>query len=440
MSLEPYLSYENRGVDWIDRYPAGWMATRLSRLLRGIKDGTHGTFARVDQGRPFLSAKNVQDWGLKIDESESQISEDDFREIVANGYPADGDVAITIVGTIGRACVYRLPSATAFQRSVCFLRPGKALAPEFLKYQVQADVFQEQLRLRTKVSAQPGVYMGDISSIGVLVPTQFEQHRIVEYLDRETEEIDAFIADQEGLIILLNERRGATITHAVTKGLDLTVPMKDSGVEWMGLIPKSWDVAKLGWYSSCNSGKLISADDVEVVDDSDHKYPVIGGNGSMGFAKSFNVSAPVLVIGRVGALCGNVHLVTDPAWVTDNALRLTVTKKYVLQYLAHLLRTRDLNLLADKTAQPLITGTLVSRQRVPLPPVETQTEIAEYLENETTEIDAAIDDARQAIKFSKERRAALISAVVTGKIDVREAISVKHQLLEGEPVGAAQRD
>ena len=143
----------------------------------------------------------------------------------------------------------------------------------------------------------------------------------------------------------------------------------------------------------------------------------------MGYCDSSNCNHPVLVIGRVGALCGNVHLITPPAWITDNALVMpTDAATFSQKYLAAVLRTRNLNELADKTAQPLITGTRVRNERIPVPPLPEQAAIAAYLDLETQKLDALVLKVEAAVERLQEYRTALITAAVTGKIDVRGAV------------------
>ena len=253
----------------------------------------------------------------------------------------------------------------------------------------------------------------------VPVPPVDEQFAIARLLDRETAKIDALIAEQEKLLALLAEKRQATISHAVTRGLDPNVPMKDSGIPWLGQVPAHWEVVPMRWYSICNSGDGISSDAIEPTDEQPHNIPAIGGNGRMGFTSLSNVTRPVLAIGRVGALCGNVHVVQPPAWISDNALMLNPSSAFSLEYLAEVLRSRNLNQIASKTAQPLITGTQVTDQRVPLPPMNEQYAIAEFIGREMARLDSLEGETERAIILLRERRSALITAAVTGQIDVR---------------------
>ena len=140
----------------------------------------------------------------------------------------------------------------------------------------------------------------------------------------------------------------------------------------------------------------------------------------MGYCDKANVNHLVLAIGRVGALCGNVHFVRPPAWITDNALRLeSESSAYDYRYLAAVLRIRNLNEIAAKTAQPLITGWQVRDQRLPQPSLPEQQAIVDYLDRETAKLDRMTEKVEAAIEKLQEYRTALITAAVTGKIDVR---------------------
>lgn len=233
------------------------------------------------------------------------------------------------------------------------------------------------------------------------------------------------VAKKERLIELLREKRTALITRAVTKGIDPDAPMKDSGAEWLGKIPTHWETVPLKWNAVCSSGNWIPVEYVDSVPDPKYfrQIPVIGGNGRMGYSDRSNVQDSVIAIGRVGALCGNVHVVAPPAWITDNALVLRVDEScFQLRYVADVLRVRNLNDLADRSAQPLITGTQVRDHRLPRPHLDEQRAISSFVEREAKKIDAVVEKVCEAIDRLKELRTALISAAVTGKIDVREAV------------------
>jgi type I restriction enzyme S subunit len=137
----------------------------------------------------------------------------------------------------------------------------------------------------------------------------------------------------------------------------------------------------------------------------------------MGYARAGNITQPVLAIGRVGALCGNIHEISPPAWISDNALQLQSCEGFSLKYLAVVLHSRNLNDIASKTAQPLITGTQVQDQRLPLPAIDEQEAIVRFLHRETAKHDALITEQRTLIDLLKEKRQAIISHAVTKGLD-----------------------
>ncbi len=243
--MKKYDNYKDSGIEWIRKIPDHWDIILFKRIILKIKDGTHGTFQRVSNGHPFLSAKNVYDNGIKIGEKESNISEEDYLEITKNGFPSKNDLLITCVGTIGRTYVYDFEKPMAFQRSVTFIRFYDGINPQFYKYYVQSSIYQNLLISLAKTSAQSGIYMGDLMNTTTIKIPPFEQTAIANYLDHKTAQIDTLIAKKEKFISLLQEERTAVINQAVTKGLDPNVPMKDSGIEWLGEIPEHWEVKKL---------------------------------------------------------------------------------------------------------------------------------------------------------------------------------------------------
>jgi type I restriction enzyme S subunit len=169
-----------------------WAEKALGELCV-IKDGTHGTYSRTARGALFLSAKNVFDGGLHIEE-ESYISEQDYQQIVSNGYPQKGDILLSCVGTIGRCCIYDGTIKAAFQRSVVFIRSNTAYNG-FLAYAIKSAPVQSQLIQSANASAQGGVYLGALAKLQLeLPPTKAEQTAIASILSDMDAEIDALTA------------------------------------------------------------------------------------------------------------------------------------------------------------------------------------------------------------------------------------------------------
>ena len=203
--MKMYEEYKDSGVKWIGEVPSHWKIAPIKRFLSGMQDGTHGTYQTVDSGYPLLSAKNVFDTGLCIEDAERKISKDDYYSIIANGYPQKGDIALCCVGTIGRCCIYNEDVPYAFQRSVTFLRCNEAGYNRFFLYCLKSQVANTQYRMYEKTSAQSGIYMGVLKTLIFPIPTFIEQHHIAAYLDAKTEKIDKMIAKAEKKIEYFGE-------------------------------------------------------------------------------------------------------------------------------------------------------------------------------------------------------------------------------------------
>ncbi|MEI2657804.1 MAG: restriction endonuclease subunit S [Nitrosomonas sp.] len=421
MSFPRYESYKDSGVEWLGEVPEHWVCKPFWTLYRRTKRTGY-------VNEQLLSV--YRDYGVI-----PKASRDDN-----NNKPSDDLNPYQLV-KVGDLAINKMK---AWQGSVAISEYQGIVSPAYFVYESTNDEISRFLHYLMRSSRYITGYLTlskgirvnqwDLepqyhSRMSVVLPPKDEQQIIATFLDRETAKIDALIAEQQRLIELLKEKRQSVISHAVTKGLNPNVPMKDSGIEWLGEVPKHWGVVPLRWFASCASGNGISIEQVETEADTKQLVPVIGGNGVMGYTNLVNVKHSILAVGRVGALCGNVHIVNPPAWVTDNALILDAAPNaFDLTYLASVLRSRNLNDIASKTAQPLITGTQVRDQRVPQPPLEEQSAIVNFLDRETAKLDTLTTEAKTAITLLQERRTALISAAVTGKIDVRGLVSAKTEV------------
>lgn len=188
---------------------------------------------------------------------------------------------------------------------------------------------------------------------------------------------------------------------------------KSSGVAWLGDIPAHWEVKKLKYILSVRSGDNLPSNQIKV----DGDYPIYGGNGVMGYTDVFNYQEDKIIIGRVGAKCGNVRLVSGKKWVSDNAL--IVDAKEDNKFVTVLLQVLDLNRLSSQTAQPLITGSLLKEQSIALPPLAEQTAIATYLDSQTARLDTLTEQKRQLIRLLQDERAGIINEAVTRGLDAR---------------------
>lgn len=297
----------------------------------------------------------------------------------------------------------------------------------------------------------------DFANIPIAFPPIDEQRSIVSYLDRETAEIDAFIADQEELITLLSERRIATIFVSATRGLDPDIRLKDSGVEWLGEVPEHWTIEKLSWLAKLGNGSTPATENLDYWTNGDIPWlnsscvnlgEVVEPNKLVTKAAVNACHLPMVRSGSVlvgltgqGKTRGMATRLRIDSTINQHLAYITPFPPLDASYAYWFLTAayQQLRFISDGNGGTKggLTCEQLRRLRIPLMSLEEQNEIAVYLDRETTAIDATITDAREAIALSKERRAAVISAAVTGKIDVRGLIDPGTIGVEGASVGAA---
>lgn len=406
----PYSKTRDSGVEWLGKVPEHWESARL-KFLAGLNMGQSPSSEECNLdgvGVPFLQGN--AEFGPEYPTPRQYCPS-------ARKHACPDDILLSVRAPVGALNV--ADQVYGIGRGLCAITPSdKFLDQRFAIYLLY--VIKTELDSVATGSTYQAVSVEQVASIHATAPPLSEQRTIASFLDRKTALIDDLVAKRKRQIELLQEQRTALISRAVTKGLNPDVPMKDSGVEWLGEVPEHWGVIPLKWRARCSSGDSLQVDDVTPVPEIGRQTPAIGGNGVMGYTDKVNIVTPVLVIGRVGALCGNVHRISPPAWVTDNALILDADSRvFEYSYLHAVLLSRNLNNLAAKTAQPLITGSQVRDQRLPCPPLSEQLAITSFLDRETAKIDTFVAKVQLSIEKLKEYRQSLISAVVTGKIDVR---------------------
>lgn len=189
--------------------------------------------------------------------------------------------------------------------------------------------------------------------------------------------------------------------------------MKPSGLAWTPEIPADWTVKKLGFLASLKSGNSITAEDIK----EDGPYAVYGGNGLRGYTDRFTHEGEYALIGRQGALCGNINYAKGQFWASEHAVVVTPREEVAVRWLGELLRAMDLNQHSASAAQPGLAVETIAALKVPIPPLGKQRAIADYLDRETARIDALIDAKERVLALLAEKRRALITRAVTGGLD-----------------------
>jgi type I restriction enzyme S subunit len=375
-----------------------------------------------------------------IDDSRRRLASE-----MAQGYSylEEGDVAyakVTPCFENGKGLIARdLPAGRAFATTeVTVLRPGPRLDAGYLAWVLQSEDFKSRGEAHmTGAGGLRRVPDAFTASYPVPLPELGVQRAIADYLDHETAQVDAFIATSERLIHLLTERRSAVISRAITKGLNPTAPLKPSGVPWLGDIPAHWESIQVKHVGRAIIGLTYSPE--EVVGSADEGTLVLrAGNiqqGRIVFEDSVYVSTPVPDRLRLResdiVICarnGSAHLVGKNSVATSEVVGQTwgafmaVLRSDINDFLRWVLNSPIFSASTGQFATTTInqlTSSTLHGLRFALPPESERRAISEYLDRAISDIDRAISMTRRSIGLARERRAALISAVVSGQREPR---------------------
>ena len=423
--MQCYPEYKESRIDSIGKIPEHWVSSKLGYVSTIFKGGTpKRNVDRYFQG-DLPWARPVDITGLKgalyINDTKIHISEEALGNSGARRLPV-GTVLLTSRATIGETAITTVPMATnqGFANFYC----NPELFNVFLVYYLQA--IKDLLISLGSGSTFLEVTKRTLLGVGILVPPLPEQTQIANFLDLKTQQIDELIRVKERKIELLTEYRSSLINQAVTKGLDPTVEMKPSGVEWIGEIPKHWAISKV-------KHELESLDHLRVPLNSETRgsmkskvYDYYGASGVIDNVEAYIFDESLILIGEDGA---NLYLRSTPLafkatgkyWVNNHAHVLR-PRHGNIDYLTNMLESLDYTHYISGAAQPKLTAGRLMNITVVIPPLSEQNQIANFLDRKTRQIDELRSNEEQIVKLLKEYRQSLISAVVTGKIDVRNEV------------------
>lgn len=417
-----YSAYKYSGVEWLGDIPSHWIIRRL------------GDFTKLMNGFPFESDGFNSTEGVRLVRIRDLVpgcTETYYRG--PNGHEAlinNGDVLIGMDGDFNVA--WWTGGAAVLNQRLCSLRPKDGLDKRFMYYWLSFPL--KAINYLTYSTTVKHLSSSDVTKLRYAQPHLMEQSQIVAFLDRETAKIDALIAKKERLIALLQEKRTALISHAVTKGLDPNVPMKDSGVEWARHIPEHWlvqrnvllfrDRDERGFPDlpilevSIRSGvteRQFSDERVEqkAEDPATYKRAKQGDlvfnkmrmwQGAVGVAPIDGLVSPDYTVAKPrDGVCSRYY---------ENLFRTSVYMTEVNRYSHGIVKDRNRLYWDQFKEMPSL-----------FPPPDEQRRIVEHIDRVTTQINALIAKVQNGIDKLREYRTALISAAVTGKIDVREEVA-----------------
>ena len=431
MSLPRYESYKDSGVKWLGEVPEHWEMQKVSRNFIARKGANASNLTKeycstIEGEYPVYSGQTENNGVM------SSINQFEF-DAGNEGYlfsTTVGAKAMTLLNVVGKFSLS--------QNCMVIIPISKEINIRFVYYHLQPAFSYERNLIPEHMQAS--FRMEDLYQYLFALPTSHEQSTIANFLDQETAKIDNLIAEQQQLIKLLKEKRQAVISHAVTKGLNPDVPMKDSGIEWLGEVPEHWEMKRLKNISPFIAVGIV-VNPSEYVSEEGLPY-IYGGDISEGKINTQNcrrisdfdskknaktrLSVGDLLTVRVGAP-GITAVVTEDC-EDGNCASVMLIKRgsFASNWLCYAMNSRivrfQVQVVQYGAAQEQFNISHAVNFWIVTPPIDEQRTILIFLDNETTKLDILTKEAKIAINLLQERRSALISSAVTGKIDVRNFV------------------
>ena len=448
MKFKIYTKYKDLEIKWIREIPEEWEVHRLKFLLSSLESGSRETGGgnQLDEGVFSLGGEHIN-WDGTLNLDNPKLISEEYYHLMNQGKLKINDVLLVKDGvTIGKTAILRKKEfeKMAVNEHVFLMRSNKRISSRLLYYLICGDSGFKQIKLTEVGSAQGGINQDFIAKVYFSIPEdKHDQIAITNFLDKKTSRIDALVEKDKRLIELLKERRATLINHAVTKGLDPNAKMKDSGIDWIGKIPEGWEVNKIkntnyvkgriGWHG-------LTSEEYQ----DEGAFLVTGTdffNGHIDWSSCHHVSwerykeDPYIhlkendvLITKDGTI-GKVALIEDlPDKATLNSGVFVIrplNRKHISHFMFWILNS----LVFEKFFDYVKRGATIShlyqetfeRFIFPIPSLDEQKAIAEYLNKFTARINKTIQKIQKKIELLEEYKKSLIHHAITGKIDIRRS-------------------
>ncbi|MCF7970480.1 MAG: restriction endonuclease subunit S [Methylococcaceae bacterium] len=435
---QAYAKYKDSGVEWLGEIPNHWMSTELKRysVVQGGYAFSSDSF--IEAGKAVIRIGDIkQDGSVSLESCKYIKSEnaDQYSQYQVN----NGDLLMAMTGaTIGKVGRFKENEPALLNQRVGSFKCNRIyLNYRFFWYVLNSSGYQEYIKITAFGGAQPNISDSGMVGYQSAFPLENEQTKIAQFLDHETAKIDTLIEKQRRLIELLKEKRQAVISHAVTKGLNPNAPMKDSGVEWLGEVPEHWKLIKVSYVGQILNGSTPDKNNLSYWTDGTIPWlsssclnsDIINEPSSYITKNAYDSSSVELIpsgallVGMVGQgkTRGTSAILSIDSCINQNMAAIIPNSKININFIFYIFQSmyQDLRELGRGGNQAALNCEIIASVRIPLPSIEEQNKIVRFLENLLNKLELASHLGLEQIALLQERRTALISAAVTGKIDVR---------------------
>lgn len=413
--MKKYENYKDSGLEWLGMVPEHWGIVPLKYLLsEPLQYGANESADNCNPSEPrYIRITDITEDG--------KLRKSTYRTLPyqkAEGYMLKkGDILFARSGaTVGKTFIFEEDYDACFAGYLIKASCNEKLLPMFLYYFTSSNSYENWKNSTFNQATIQNIGADKYCTLPIPTPSSEEQEGIINFLSHNVAQIDALISEKEKMVEDLKAYRSSLITETVTKGLDKDVKMKDSGVEWIGKMPQNWKLLKLKRIVNLKSGTSLTSD--RILDEG--KYQVFGGNGPRGYIDDYTNEGNFVLIGRQGALCGNINYANGKFWATEHAIICYPLKEIDTIWLGETLRAMNLNQYSISAAQPGLAVERINELLIPTPSISEQKEISSYLKLKITQIESAISEQEHQLSDLKSYKSSLITEAVTGKIDLRD--------------------
>ncbi len=443
MKLSSYPAHKESDVTWLGGIAEDWGVRPIKYLvITPVTDGPHATPEIVSEGIPFVSAEAINHGRIDFDKIRGHISEEDHGLFSKKYKPKLGDIYLVKSGaTTGRVAIVETDAEFNIWSPLAAIRCDPGIIDRyFLFYYMHSNEFQTGIELNWSFGTQQNIGMGVIENLDVPIPSLPEQQQIAAFLDWKTRKIDALMARKKELLEKLKERRIAVITQAVTRGLNPSAPLRDSGIPWLKKVPAHWETANIRRFATMRTGHTPSRNAATYWEDCDIPWFTLadvwqlrdGRNMYLGETKErissvglANSAAELLPPGTVifsrTASVGFSGIMPRAMATTQDFWNWIPGPRLVSEYLLFQFRamSQEFEKLTMGSTHKTIYQSDAASLRICVPPISEQQAVVHHILSSTSRLDVLVDKIEGAIGRLTEYRSALISAATTGKIDVR---------------------
>ncbi|WP_367109579.1 restriction endonuclease subunit S [uncultured Psychrobacter sp.] len=429
--------------------PEGWMEKSLNHISAYDKnsfvDGPFGSDLKSsdykESGIPLIQLNNIRE-GKHVLQNYKFINEKKRVELSRHVALPNDIIIAKMAEPVARSAIVsdKYPEYVIVADCVKLSPDLSLINLSFLNWAINSDLVKMNAELVSSGTTRIRISLGELKKLKIPYPSLIEQKKIANFLDYQTAKIDTLIDKQQTLIQLLKEKRQAVISHAVTKGLNPDVPMKDSGVEWLGDVPEHWELVPLKYLCNFSGGGTPTKDNLSYwtggtipwVSPKDMKsfwidktQDYITENAVKESSTKLVKAGSLLMVVRSGILQRTIPIAINTVDVTMNqdmrALQFNerMTSEYAANYIVGNVDKLLFTWSKDGATVESIEQEYLSNSLFPVPPIDEQNKIVDEINDQMKIFDTLILKAQEAIQLMQERRTALISAAVTGKIDVR---------------------